>query len=197
MSQLFSYSLSAILILNSLALNSMADSVKEPCSESMLTELSHLSPVSRGIKRKRDLSFSILSSSSSESESLSHNVLESISSSAIVDQTYKEAVWEDAFEDYDSPDDDGHGDSSVDEDGDEAEDYDDGEDDGIEEYPLEDEVDPTTHDACVDLQDGGYCDCWKHPAKYNFEPWYEPYTLAEFDSDTDSDNYKPQWLKDN
>lgn len=56
----------------------MARFVKESGSESMLTELSDLAPESRGIKHKRDVAFSMLSSPSSASESLSSNVLESV-----------------------------------------------------------------------------------------------------------------------
>lgn len=63
-------------------------------------------------------------------------------------------------------DDDVVGDSSGDEDSDGVEEYplqDDVEDDGVEQYPLEDDVDLTADTgACVDWEDGGYYNCWKH-----------------------------------
>lgn len=148
----------------------------------LLTELFDLAHESRGMKRKREVAFSMLSSPSTASESLSSDFLESVSSSPIVVKNSVKCEWKDVFEDVDCPDDDDVvGDYSGDDDG-----------DGVEEYPLEDDVDPAADSGvCVDWEDSGYCNCWMHPAvQYESPDWYEPHSLTETHSDTDSDSYK-------
>lgn len=73
-------------------------------------------------------------------------------------------------------------------------DGDDGEDDNVKEYPVEDAFDTTAERASNEWEDAKYCDARKNSAM--LEPWYVPYTLAETHTNTDSDNHKPKWLKD-
>ena len=179
----------ALLPLHFSSLSAMATIVEDFSSVSWVTELIESPVKARGKKRKRDDALPHASASSYSSMSVSTVMFGAGCSSPPVSEDPGECSLEgDAAPEWVE-----FADDEVDVDGSEDDDS-----SGADAYPFEDEVDPVGDvEACYEWKECGNCSRCMEPAEaYPNPECYEWDAGCGADSDTDSGNYKPCWIKD-